>query len=60
MKEIRVCWRLGLHPDAQGEPSDGGLWHPDTPESRRELTIVVECGCEIYGEGSHWLEEREA
>lgn len=60
MKEIRVCWLLGLHEDDQGQPTDGGLWWPDTPENRRDLIIIVESGCEVAGEGSHWLEEREA
>lgn len=60
MKEIRVAWHYGLHEDGQGEPTDGGLWWPDNPENRRDLTIIVESGCEVAGEGSHWLEEREA
>ncbi len=60
MKEIRVRWLFGLHEDEQGQPTDGGLWWPDTPDNRRDLTIIVESGCEVAGEGSHWLEEREA
>lgn len=60
MNEIRVRWQMGLHEDASGNPSDGGVWFPDTPESRRDLEIIVEAGCENYGPGSHWLEQRQA
>jgi len=60
VKEIRVRWLFGLHEDDEGRPTDGGLWWPDTPENRRDLTIIIESGCEVAGEGSHWLEEREA
>jgi hypothetical protein len=60
MKEIRVRWPFGLHENDRGEPTDGGVWFPDTPEIRKDLTIVVQTGCEVAGEGSHWLEERDA
>jgi hypothetical protein len=60
MTEIRVAWQFGLHETEAGEPLGGGVWFPDTPESRRELTIVVEAGNEVAGEGTHWLEERQA
>jgi hypothetical protein len=32
----------------------------DSPAVKRDLLIVVEAGNEMAGEGSHWLEEREA
>jgi len=60
MKEIRVRWQFGLHEDAGGEPTDGGVWFPDTPPNRRDLLIIVESGCEVAGAGTHWLEERVA
>lgn len=60
MIEIRVAWKFGLHENEAGEPIAGGVWFPDTPQTRRELTIVVDAGNEVAGEGSHWLEEREA
>lgn len=60
MKEIRVRWLLGLHETEDGRPLDGGIWFPDTPENRRDAEIIIESGCEVAGEGSHWLEEREA
>jgi hypothetical protein len=60
MQELRVAWHFGLHENEAGEPIAGGVWFPDTPENRRDLTVVVEAGNEIAGEGTHWLEEREA
>lgn len=44
MKELRVRWRLGLHEDDQGNATDGGIWFPDSLETRRDLTIIVEEG----------------
>lgn len=60
MTEIRVAWPHGLHEDRSGKPTSGGAWFPDTPENRRDLTIIVESGCEACGPDSHWIEEREA
>ena len=60
MIEIRVAWPLGLHENEAGEPTDGGVWFPDTPDNRRELNIIVEAGNEVVGDGSHWLQERQA
>lgn len=60
MIEIRVRWRLGLHEDDWGNQTDGGVWFPDVADTRRELDILVEAGNEFMGEGSHWLEERQA
>lgn len=60
MQEIRVAWPFGLHENQAGEPTAGGVWFPDTPENRRDLEIIVNAGNEAAGEGSHWLEEREA
>lgn len=42
------------------EPIQGGLWHPDPPENRETLIIVMESGNESHGPDSHWIEEREA
>jgi hypothetical protein len=60
MQEIRVAWKFGLHEDPAGQPLAGGVWFPDTPENRRDLEIVAEAGNFACGEGTHWLEEREA
>ena len=60
MKEIRVRWLLGLHENDDGDPTDGGVWFLDSRDNRHDLMIVVEEGNRVAGEGSHWLEEREA
>lgn len=60
MREMRVRWHFGLHENQADEPTDGGVWFPDTPENRRDLEIIVDAGNEVAGAGSHWLEEREA
>lgn len=60
MTEIRVAWQFGLHENEAGEPLDGGVWFPNTPENRRQLNIIVEAGNSVAGAGSHWLEERQA
>lgn len=59
MKEIRLCWAEHVvhHED---RVKDGGLWTPATEEACRDFQIVAETGNEIYGPGSHWVEEREA
>lgn len=59
MKEIRVCWVPRVHHHELVDRTNG-LWMPDTPDNRRDLEVIVEVACEVYGEGSHWLEEREA
>ena len=58
-KQIRVCWSIVGRMDMNGVPINGGVWHPGTPEFRRDLTIIAESGNEAYGPGTHWIEERE-
>jgi len=60
MQEIRVAWKFGLHENRFEEPTNGGVWFPDTPETRRDLDIIVEEGNSAFGDGTHWLEERQA
>ena len=60
MKEIRLCWSIIGRESLVGEPIQGGLWHPETDETRHDLEIVRDCGNEQYGDGTHWIEEREA
>ncbi|MGF6214384.1 hypothetical protein ABIE32_004303 [Comamonas sp. 4034] len=43
-----------------GRPVYAGLWHPDNAYNRCMFETLVEVGNEVYGAGSHWLEEREA
>lgn len=59
MKEVRVRWRRGQF-DEHGHEVTGRLWHPDTPIHRELAERMVRAGEEVYGEGSHWIEEREA
>jgi hypothetical protein len=59
VKEIRVRWSRQQF-DEDGHEITGSLWHPDTPINRELAQRVVEAGEEAYGQGSHWLEEREA
>lgn len=60
MTEIRVCWSIEGREDLIGRPIQGGLWSPDTPDTRQAYEIIVEEGNRAYGEGTHWMEEREA
>jgi hypothetical protein len=59
MMEIRVRWSRAQF-DEDGEPVTGGLWIPDNPINRELAERMVRAGDEVYGEGTHWLEEREA
>ena len=60
MTEIRVRWNIVGRVNQVGEEIFGGVWTPDSPEARRDYETIVEVGNEVYGPGSHWLEEREA
>ena len=60
MNEIRVAWNVIGRRSIAEEPIQGGLWHPDTPENRKTLVIVMESGNESYRPESHWIEERQA
>ena len=60
MQEIRVAWLRGLHENQAGEPTAGGVWHPDNETNRRVVEIIMESGNEACNSGTHWLEEREA
>lgn len=60
MKENRLCWSAPIVHQEDAEEHDGAVWHLDSPDNRETLKIVMECGNQIYGPGSYWLEEREA
>lgn len=60
MTEIRICRSLPDKTSLPGEAADGGAWHPDSPNNREMLRIILESCLEIYGQGTHWVEEREA
>ncbi|MDP9898947.1 GGDEF domain-containing protein [Variovorax ginsengisoli] len=58
MKEIRLSWS----PDVSHQEHDMrsyGNWTPFAAELRRDYEIVAETANEIFGEGSHWVEERQ-
>jgi hypothetical protein len=66
VKEIRLNWSDDIARDdeqltVKGVPvhPGGRLWYPDTPESRRTLEQMMAAGNETYGEGTHWVEDRE-
>ena len=40
--------------------SNGGLWIPDTPHGRYKLEQAVELANKLYGNETHWIEERQA
>jgi len=49
INEIRVAWNVIGRRSIVDETIQFGLWHPDTPENRETLTIVMESGNESYG-----------
>jgi len=55
MNEIRMAWSYGF-----GSRPGSGPWREDTPENREMLRLAIECGCELFGQGTHWLESRTA
>lgn len=60
MIEIRLRWNVVGRTNLADELIGGGTWCPDIPENRKDLEIIMQSGNEVYGEGSHWIEEREA
>ena len=59
MTEIRICWTEVVG-HTKLEPSEGGLWLPETSKNRDELEAYVEAGNHGFGQGTHWIERREA
>lgn len=60
MKEIQLVWSIVGHENLIDEPIQAGLWYPDIPKTRLNLTIIMESGNEADGPDTNWLEEREA
>ena len=60
MKEIRLCWSVVGRMNQEGDPIQGGLWHPKTEQTLHDLELVRDSGNESYGAGTHWIEERDA
>lgn len=59
MSEIRICWNVNDKVSQLDEPCHGGNWHPDSPENREMLRILVEFDNEVHGLGTRWIEERK-
>lgn len=57
MQEIRVAWNTVGRLDLVGTSIQGGLWHLNTPENLKTLSIILESDSEVYGRGSDWVEE---
>lgn len=55
--EIRVTWNLSSRTDMAGEISNGTYWHTDSPGNRKMLQVILDSSNEIYGAGTHWIEE---
>lgn len=59
MTEIRIHWNVPGEASGTGEPAFGSHWHPDSPDNREMLRIILESCNEIHGTGTHWIEVRE-
>jgi hypothetical protein len=59
MTEIRICWSKAVS-FTKLSGSGGGLWLPETPKNREELEAYVEAGNHGFGQGTHWIERRQA
>jgi hypothetical protein len=60
VNEIRLAWSIVGRENLIDEPIQAGLWCPDIPRNRQDLTVIMESGNEAYGPDTHWIEEREA
>jgi hypothetical protein len=59
MTEIRLRWSdVVLQEKAADRRS--GLWFPDTPHNRDKLYRAAEVANRLYGDQTHWIEERQA
>lgn len=60
MQQIRVGWKRGTHAAREAGliTTDGGPWLPDTAEHRDDVAAMIQCGDEVCGKGTHWMEER--
>ncbi|MPM31406.1 hypothetical protein SDC9_77961 [bioreactor metagenome] len=57
--EIRAAWSIAERTDPTGRLIYAGFWLPDTRANRSALGAVIETGNDVYGVGTHWIEERE-
>lgn len=59
MKKIRLYWWVGIEQDPKKGQRGIGAWLDDTPENRKDLEILRDCGNESFGDGTHHIEERD-
>lgn len=59
MTEIRLRWSDQV-PHETGAAYPGCLWLPDTPRNRERLALAADSANELYGQETHWIEERQA
>jgi hypothetical protein len=51
VQQIRLCWNVDGRKDLLGRSIDCGVWHPDIPENREALKILMEEGNAADGAG---------
>lgn len=57
MKEIRLGWAIEVS-HLKHQMQAAASWKPETPTLRHDLEIMVEVCNDVFGEGTHWIEER--
>jgi hypothetical protein len=60
MREIRICWCPDVEHDERGVFRDGGFWYFDGPEIRTGMRLIEISETFMHGEGTHWIEWRDA
>jgi len=56
--EIRLRWSDEVHHE---EPAHcGSLWLPDTAGNRNHLNEAMALANRLYGDKTHWIEQRQA
>jgi hypothetical protein len=58
MIEIRLCWLPGVVHRKDDHVESGGKWMRATLQVRSDMKTLLEIATEIYGPGTHWIEER--
>lgn len=58
VKQIRLCWTARVS-HLKHEIQTTANWTLATPYLRRDYEIMVQAGNEVFGNGTHWIEERD-
>lgn len=56
--EIRLRWSDEVL--QEGAVPYGSLWLPDIPRNRDQLNEAMALGNRLYGDKTHWIEQRQA